>query len=441
MHIWFIEIGEPLPLEGPDARLYRYGMLTKYLAKKGHRITWWTSDFLHAKHGFVRPALRNSDRKDFIETKDGVEFRVIAGPGYKRNVSFKRHYHQLHFARRFAAEAPMQAMPDVIVCPIPTLDIATRAVELAERSGVPVLLDIRDEWPDELVDLFPKPLRPIVRLLFAPMYAQMRRICKRASGIMAISRRQFDYAMKFAGRPAGKLDGVFPLGYTKETYPPEQLESAKKYWLEMGIDPSKFIVCLFSSINNRLNLEPIFEAARILQNEFPIQFALCGHGSGFERAKTAAAAAPGVFMPGWVDGPKIAALMEIAQVGIAPYAANTRMSLPNKPFEYLSGGLPVVSSIQGELSDILRTSESGFTYGHSSTSELCEILRKLNADRNLLSVMSENALNLYRTRFAAEATFANIERHLTAAAGKTAASQEAGAGFFSNGLAGDPIQT
>jgi glycosyltransferase involved in cell wall biosynthesis len=122
---------------------------------------------------------------------------------------------------------------------------------------------------------------------------------------------------------------------------------------------------------------------------------------------------PSVIFPGWVDAPRIAALMEMSCVGLAPYAKNTRMSLPNKPFEYFSGSLPVVSSIQGELKALLEEHECGLTYEADSVDALSGILRKLYKDRALCSQMGARGRGLVDRQFSSAHIGRELSEHLS----------------------------
>src|SRR5262249_33282091 len=153
MRIWVTEIGEPLPLES-NARLLRYGQFTSRWAAAGHDVTWWTSGFSH----FQRATIRD---KDSEEMKNGVRLKIFAGPGYKRSVSLARIRHQAHFARRFQETIENETPPDLILTPIPTLEVAKVAMRYGKRHGVPVVVDIRDEWPEEFVRLVPSYLQPM----------------------------------------------------------------------------------------------------------------------------------------------------------------------------------------------------------------------------------------------------------------------------------------
>ena len=116
-----------------------------------------------------------------------------------------------------------------------------------------------------------------------------------------------------------------------------------------------------------------------------------------------------------MDAPRIAALMEMASVGLAPYAKSARMSLPNKPFEYFAGGFPVVSSIQGELKQILADNDCGRTYHADSVEELCNALRSLHANESLRKNMGIHAWQLFSREYSIEGISKKLEEHLARA--------------------------
>ena len=49
MNVWLITIGEPLPIDSENERLYRAGLIANLLHEKGHPVVWWTSSFNHIK--------------------------------------------------------------------------------------------------------------------------------------------------------------------------------------------------------------------------------------------------------------------------------------------------------------------------------------------------------------------------------------------------------
>ncbi|MFH1263128.1 MAG: glycosyltransferase family 4 protein [Pseudomonadota bacterium] len=388
-----------------DARLHRYGMLTPLLASAGHKVTWWTSNFSHTPKIFVCD-------DDWEEKINGVTLRILKGLGYKRNISLARFQHHAHFARRFFDEARKGERPDLIVSPVPTLEVAAAAVRFGLENGIPVLTDIRDEWPDEFLYGFPRPVQWLGRIALDGYFRKMRFICRNVTGIMAISKRQLEYGLKFAGRGVSENDGVFPLGYSSTQNDPGKVAEATKWWNAQGIDGKSFVGCLFSAINNRLNLRTVVNAAKVLEKEFSVKFVICGHGKMLAETKSLAKGVPSVIFPGWVNAPQIASLMEMSHVGLAPYAKNVRMALPNKPFEYFGGGLPVVSSLQGELKDLLAEHNCGLTYNSESVEEFCFAIRFLHRDPDMRRVMGDRGRRLLNERFATKVIFTKMQKHL-----------------------------
>src|SRR3954451_24845785 len=84
MNIWLITVGEPLPIDGPNARLLRAGILSERLGGHGHQVTWWTSTFDH----FAKK--QRFDRDTDLTLSSGVRLKLLHGPTYRRNVSFQR---------------------------------------------------------------------------------------------------------------------------------------------------------------------------------------------------------------------------------------------------------------------------------------------------------------------------------------------------------------
>jgi len=246
----------------------------------------------------------------------------------------------------------------------------------------------------------------------SPYYRRMRFLCRNAKGIIAVSRNFLEYGLSFAGRAMSGTDAVIPIGYTNEGADAVKLSQAREWWRNLGIRSDAFVCCFFGTIGKFFQLETVIEAARILAKEFLLQLVLCGEGSSLKRYQRAAASADFICFPGRGDAPRIAAWMEMSPGGRAPYAAGTKMALPNKPFEYFSGSLPVVSSIQGELKTILAEHACGETYEADSVEQLCAILRKLHAEPERCIKMGVNGERLLKEQFSIDVIASRLEQHL-----------------------------
>jgi hypothetical protein len=121
---------EPLPTDPGDRRLMRGGMLCKALAARGHEVTWFTSTFDHyAKR-------QRMARSGTLAVSDNYRIELLRAPGYRRNGSPFRMWHNWRFARAFLDFARHSAQrPDVIVTDVPTTEAAQAAVLVGRRWG------------------------------------------------------------------------------------------------------------------------------------------------------------------------------------------------------------------------------------------------------------------------------------------------------------------
>lgn len=403
MKIWVLEIGEPLPLE-KNVRMHRYGVFTQWLAKKGHDVTWWTTSFSHApKKNFVT--------QDCDLDVEGVKLKFMYSEGYKRNVSLARIRHNKKFAAFFARRALLSPRPDLIIAPVPVIEAAYEAVQFGKRYNVPVLLDIRDLWPDELVDLAPKAARPLAKFLLGRAFQQMRYVCTNATGIMGVAQSSVDYGLQFSGRGKSQNDFVFPLGYSGEPVNPEQLAAGSEWLKTLGLRNDSFKISFFGTLGRYFDVETVIQAAREIEKEFPVDFIMGGEGSNLEKYKKLAKDLPNMKFPGWLNAGQIAAAMAVSDAGLACYKADAKMSLPNKPFEYMSGSLPIISSIQGELKDYLEKFNCGLTYRADSVKDLVDCIRYLKNNSQEREKMKINSRALLNSHFTMDRVFTNALEH------------------------------
>lgn len=210
LNIWLVTVGEPVPIPGNEARLWRCGLLAKTLAQRGHRVVWWTSTFDHiSKAYFDRPS---GDVE--AEVLGGVHLKWLHGRPYERNISISRLINHAQLGIQFSRLGKREAQrPDVIVVSFPTIELAYTAMKYARTYECPLLVDVRDLWPDIFVAQLPPPLRPFAKFALWPYFAMTRSVMKCASAILAVSQNYLDWATRIAGRKPYAVDAVIPLGY------------------------------------------------------------------------------------------------------------------------------------------------------------------------------------------------------------------------------------
>ncbi|HET8721213.1 MAG TPA: glycosyltransferase family 4 protein, partial [Nitrospira sp.] len=175
MNVWIVNQYAVPPSQSGGTRHYK---LARLLARKGHRVTIVAAD-LNYQTG--EPCFLKTGETSGAETIDGVRFLWQRVPAYQGN-SIGRVHNMLGFSRRVLSSMRHAAedLPDVIIGSSPQPFAALAAQRIASRLGVPFVLEIRDLWPQSLVDLGNlSPRHPFVLLLAAVerrLYRGARRI-------------------------------------------------------------------------------------------------------------------------------------------------------------------------------------------------------------------------------------------------------------------------
>lgn len=408
MHVWQIHLGETLPIDGP-VRLFRYGLLAEQLLAEGHRVTRWAPTFAHTTKTF------RCHGDQTIEVADRHQLELLEAGGYHRHVGLKRLLFTRRLAQAFARRLRACEPPDVIVAAIPSPELAELAVDYGRRRGIPVVVDVRDLWPSILVDHFPSVLRPLCRLALSGSFRSARRALSGADALYAVSGSYLNWGLSFARRPARETDRVVPLAYKRPSISADQQLEAERFWDNQGVTKERGLrCCYFGSMNSTCDISTVVESARRLSSTNPeIDFVICGEGPFANQLREAASGLNNLRFAGWVDQPEISVLMQRSDIGLAAYAAGAPQSLPNKPIEYLAGGLQVVSSLPGELEKLLDQTKCGAHYRAGDAEHLTAKLLEYNNTASQQRVaMRRRSEQLYRCEFDASQVYAQMAERL-----------------------------
>lgn len=99
---------------------------------------------------------------------------------------------------------------------------------------------------------------------------------------------------------------------------------------------------------------------------------------------------------------KLVSLLHAADIGIMPLAnvpAFYYGTSPNKFFDYISCGLPVLNNYPGWLAEMIAKHQCGLAVPPDDPVALAEALLNMAADKTLLEKMGENGKNLARAEF------------------------------------------
>ena len=408
MNIWLIQIGEPLPIKN-DVRKMRTALLADKLLKRGHRVLWWANAFEHQRKVMV------SDRDRNFDIFERYTIRVLRGCGYQKNVSLARYIDHLIVAFKFWGQSKKYPKPDVIIVSMPDHLLAYEAARYARKNKIPFIVDIRDLWPDIFLDRFRNiGMYGVVKIALAIDFAKLSFLLKNADALTAMSKGILQWGLDKIGRSQGPFDKVFYIGYKSNNS--KNLANSNGSldvpdWLSGRKNQKLFV--FIGTFGVSYELELILDAAKHFEKSgrSDVCFVLAGTGEKSDIIRKKAAGLRTVVLPGWIGKKEINALLKIGYVGLVP-CRSVKDAMPNKPFEYLSAGLPLVSSLEGEMAELIDQHGFGFNYLPGDLEGLCRCIGRLASDPALYGEMSNNASEFFKEHGDADKIYGEYVTHI-----------------------------
>lgn len=144
MKIWFVAAYDQP--KGQSPRTYDFSL---ELARRGHLVTIFTNGYCHFTHN---ERLRD-DELWRVEIVDGIRVVWLKTRPYIGN-GLGRGLNMLDNVRRvLQSSKALCDCPDVVLGPSVPLLTGWAAARLADRYRVPFIFEVRDVWPDALVDI------------------------------------------------------------------------------------------------------------------------------------------------------------------------------------------------------------------------------------------------------------------------------------------------
>lgn len=407
MNIWIYQTGEPLHVDRNQLRPMRAINLANFLVDKGHDVTIWSSAFFHQK--------KEHRCKKFSELviNDKLTIKLIPSRGYKKNIGVGRLYDHFQLAVNLYAQLKSfnGKYPDVAFIGYPPIEANFILGKWLSKNKIPFLLDVKDQWPHIFIRKLPVSLKPIGKIIFQPYFSCGRALFTEAAAIVSISQSFLKWSQDFAKREAKPEDIVAPL-----TLPKNQLDDLSRNqsinrWANQGVvlDGSVPVFCFVGSLSNSFDFQPIIDVAmRFKSQNIRAQFVIAGDGELYSQIKNSSEELDNVIMPGWISEPDISTLLSSATASLAPYrnTSDFEASIPNKVIDAMAYGLPLLSSLKGEVKSLIDDYEIGFFYDTKET--LLQHCLMLSSDKAKTKTIRKSVANCYDKEFNFHAVYLRL---------------------------------
>lgn len=400
MNIWLLRASEPMPVVDPDGRLMRMGMLAEELSNRGHNVIWFSSTFNH----FTKK--QSYDKDTIVKVKENYHLYLSHANSYKKNISVSRILNHMTIAKKFKKKSKELNKPDLIYVSYPIIEYAEEAVKYGIKNNIPVIVDIRDLWPDIFNHNLPKLKRTIAAPYIWVMENKAKKIMKNAFALNAVSEAMLSWGLQKGKRKKSKYDRFFYIGYKRHSNDNTQDVSCL-------IDKNKFNISFFATINNQFDYDRLVEIAKEIEiRDKDIVINVCGDGPQMDMLTKKVKGISNIKLLGWMGKDELDGILKDSKMGLAPYK-NTfdfQMSVSNKFAEYISYGLPVILTSQGYMESLIEKNNCGIS--SRSIKEICDYIIEIKNNKEKYEEISNNAKQLYEKDFVADQIYKNLADYL-----------------------------
>lgn len=367
----------------------------RHLINKGHSVTMITSGL--GNNEFPVP----KDREYIELESEGICVVPIAaayndspiGTGLS---SWQRMLNFYRFARLASRVGRKLGKPDVVYATHTPLTIGLAGISLSHYFNVPFVFEVRDLWPEALVNVGGLK-NPLVIWWLRRM---AKKIYAEAEHIVALSPGMKEGIVR-TGIPSDRVT-VIPNASDLDLFRPDLDGSCWRDRLGLG---ERFAAIYFGAMGLANGLEYVIEAARILAERGNDHIVLVLHGGGGKRGALEKMARDYkltnvIFNDFVFDKREVARLVAGCQVCMTIYrAAKENTWSPNKMFDALAAGKPVLLNVSGWLGEMIENNHCGRRLDPHRPDMLAEALEELAANPEMCREMGSNARALAERDF------------------------------------------
>jgi glycosyltransferase involved in cell wall biosynthesis len=380
--------------------------LARRLVDRGHRVTIVSRDTRMLEAGRDgRPPGRLVAR----ERVDGIDVLFLNVPYANRYPTLVRLASFAAFTVAAGVAGALERRPDVVFASSTPLTIGIAGLATARLKRVPFVFEVRDLWPAVPVELGALKSPPAIR---SAEWLE-RRLYEGAEKIVVLS-EDAEQRLKRRGIPAEKL-ALIPNAADLDVFRPGAVDEG--FRARHGLE-GRFVALYAGAMGRANGLDQLVDAAEALRRRGEASVVIVALGDGGERARLERRARELElenlhFLPP-VPKEELAGVVGAADVTLtvfAPYPVLETNS-PNKFFDSLAAGRPVVVNLDGWLRRLVEENDAGVWVPSGDTQALAAALADLAANPERVERMGRNARALAERQFSRDLMAERLARTL-----------------------------
>jgi glycosyltransferase involved in cell wall biosynthesis len=366
-----------------------YAMACK-LIKRGHQVTMVSGHFVGGFSGLVSPFIKGV-RRGSVDGIDLIEFDLA----YSNHDGFiKRFFTFLSFVMR-SLSLVFSEKYDIILATSTPLTAGIPGILARWLRGKLFIFEVRDLWPE-----LPKAMGVIKNPLILWSMSILEWITYKS-------------AHRLIGLSPGIVEGISRRGISKKNIAliPNGCDldiffDNSNSWRPRAIKSTDFMAIFAGTHGVANGLDALLDVAKELKKRKRKDIKILLVGEGKLKAELQSRARRygliNIIFHDSINKPQLAGLFSSADLGIqclANVSAFYYGTSPNKFFDYIAAGLPVLNNYPGWISEIITQHQCGFSIEPNDSIKFAEILEWAADNKIALRSMGQNSKKLAKTKF------------------------------------------
>lgn len=285
----------------------------------------------------------------------------------------KRTLDHVSFMMGAILAAPFQGRPDVIVATSPQFFTLLAGVATKYLMRRPLVLEIRDLWPDSIVAVGAMKESAAIKFLRV-----LERFAYRSSDKIIVVTESFKKELVERGIPASKVDVVFN-GVDRDKFQ----TTADSFRKELNLEGKKVFGYL-GTIGMAHNIELLVDVAERVKDDPTIHILIAGAGAAYEplEQKVKESGLTNISLIPRQTRDKMPALWSTLDVSLVILRDRDifRTVLPSKIFESMAMGKPILIAVpEGEATEMVRRTTSGVITHPDNADAIADEVRRMSA--------------------------------------------------------------
>lgn len=404
MHVLYFHQHFSTPDGSAGTRSYE---MAQALLKAGHTVTMVCGSYAQGTTGLSGDFVKGR-RRGLVRGVDVIEFDL----NYGNHMGFVQ---RLGVFLKFALGSVGVALrepADVVFATTTPLTAGIPGIFARWLTRKPFVFEVRDLWPE-----LPKAMGVITN----PVVLGLMSVLEWAS---------YRSADRLVGLSPGIVEGIAARGVDKSRIAMvpngcdlDLFSMPQAAWRPDGVRDDQLLAIFTGTHGNANGLDAVLNAAAVLKERGRDDIRIGLVGQGREKPKLKAQAQErgldNVLFLDPVPKTKLTGLMAGADLGLqilrnvpAFYFGTS----PNKFFDYISAGLPVLNNYPGWLAGLIQETDCGFAVQPDDPAAFADALILAASDREALRKKGANAKELAKTSFSREKLSSEWVQWVTGAA-------------------------